>query len=162
MATRRSGGIGSRGFTLIELIAVIIVLAILAGVAVPRYIDYTNRARTAALQGTLANVRSAVHNFYANAALNGTAAYPTLAELDDVGVVMADTFPPNPYNGLNSVATATAGEAGASPRDADNTAGWRYYVVTTGTSATFTFWSDMNTATTAAKPGGGTYLANEL
>ena len=35
---RRTTG---RGFTLIELIAVIVVLAILAGVAVPRYFDYT-------------------------------------------------------------------------------------------------------------------------
>jgi prepilin-type N-terminal cleavage/methylation domain-containing protein len=32
-------------FTLIELIAVIVVLAILTGVAVPRYIDYTERTR---------------------------------------------------------------------------------------------------------------------
>jgi prepilin-type N-terminal cleavage/methylation domain-containing protein len=37
-----------RGFTLIELIAVIVVLAILAGVAIPRYIDHSQRAQAAA------------------------------------------------------------------------------------------------------------------
>lgn len=36
----------SRAFTLVELIAVIVVLAVLAAVAVPRYFDYSERART--------------------------------------------------------------------------------------------------------------------
>jgi prepilin-type N-terminal cleavage/methylation domain-containing protein len=35
---------GCRGFTLVELVAVIIVLAVLAAVAVPRYFDYRERA----------------------------------------------------------------------------------------------------------------------
>lgn len=34
------------GFTLVELIAVIVVLAVLAGVVIPRYFDYSNRAYT--------------------------------------------------------------------------------------------------------------------
>lgn len=46
MTTRRAHLL-RRGFTLNELIAVIVVLAILAGVAIPRYIDYSARARTA-------------------------------------------------------------------------------------------------------------------
>jgi len=88
----------ARGFTLIELIAVIVVLAILAGVAVPRYFDYTDRAKSAAVQGTLGNVRSACQNFYANATMTGTTAYPTLAQMQTVGTVMQDSLPTNPYN----------------------------------------------------------------
>lgn len=42
-----------RGFTLIELIAVIVVLAILAGVAIPKYIDYSQQARVTAAQASL-------------------------------------------------------------------------------------------------------------
>ena len=37
-----------RAFTLIELIVIIVVLAILAGVAIPRYYDYSSRARVEA------------------------------------------------------------------------------------------------------------------
>lgn len=47
MAKRR------QGFTLIELIAVIVVLAILSAVAIPRYIDYSNRARASATARTM-------------------------------------------------------------------------------------------------------------
>jgi len=36
-------------FTLIELIAVLVVLAVLAGVAIPRYFDFSQRARAAAV-----------------------------------------------------------------------------------------------------------------
>lgn len=42
-----------RAFTLIELIAVMVVVAILAAVAVPRYIAFSDRARVSAAAGTL-------------------------------------------------------------------------------------------------------------
>ena len=42
----------NRAFTLIELIVIIVVLAILAGVAIPKYIDYTANAKSSAAKGT--------------------------------------------------------------------------------------------------------------
>ncbi len=97
----------ARAFTLIELIAVIVVLAILSGIAIPKYFDYAANAKASACKGTLGGVRSAIANFYANSAVNGTAAYPTLVQLTTLGTVMQEALPNNPYNNASTVGAAT-------------------------------------------------------
>lgn len=147
-------------FTLIELIAVIIVLAILAGVAVPRYFDYTDRARSSALVGTVGNVRSAIANFYANASVTGTPAFPTLVQLTTAGTVLQDAFPNNPYNNFNTVTAATLTEWNA--RTVTGTAGWRYYVDNATNPPAYGFYANSTTATTAPNGSGGVSNANQL
>ncbi|MFT3685538.1 MAG: type II secretion system protein [Phycisphaerales bacterium] len=51
-------------FTLVELIAVIVVLAILAAVAVPKYYDYSTRARASAICGTLKVMQRGILTYY--------------------------------------------------------------------------------------------------
>lgn len=48
-----------QGFTLIELVMVIVILGILAAVAIPKFVDLSGDARTAATQGVAGSLASA-------------------------------------------------------------------------------------------------------
>ena len=134
-----------KGFTLIEIVMVIILLGFLAAAALPRFIDLSDEAQRAGTQGVLGGVRGGIAIFYANTALNGGsgARYPgTLAELQ--GSMADGRLPDSPYSAdaagsqatLNiDVADPPARIMGAKGAATDE---WMYNV------ATGQFWSGIN------------------
>ncbi len=133
-----------KGFTLIELMAVVIILAVLAGVALPKFFDYQDQAKLSSIKGTLGGVRAGIANFYANEALTSSSArYPTMTELTD-GSTMQEQLPDNPYNNNSGVETADA--AAATARTFGGADGWRYYVDNGLTPPAQTFFAHSDTS----------------
>ncbi len=60
-----------KGFTLIELIIVIVVLGILAVTAAPQFFNFSGDARTSTVKGLKGNIQGAYQTVYAKAAVEG-------------------------------------------------------------------------------------------
>lgn len=72
-----SASYGNRGFTLIELMIALAIMATLLSIVAPRYMDSLDRANEAALRMNLRTIREAIDQYKAD-----KAAYPaTLQEL---------------------------------------------------------------------------------
>ncbi len=107
-----------RGFTLIELMIVVVIIGLLASVAIPNFIALVGRAKEASVKTNMHVMQTAAEDF---AAVSGGRYPDDATDLSDAGQTLEQhvpfaSFPDNPFTAAPSVvqfdANPTGGAAG--------------------------------------------------
>jgi len=104
-----------RGFTLIELVVVIVILGLLAATALPKFIDVTTDARQSSVQGVAGGLRAAAALGQAQYVVNGSKSATNIS-MGGSNVTVLDE---NNNAGFGGRPTANAAGIGAAMPDPD-------------------------------------------
>ena len=141
-----------KGFTLVEILIVVIILGILAAIVIPQFTQASNDARMSSLVSDLQTMRGQVelykiqhgHKLPTNLVTQMTSItdFNGLVAGDaGVGVLKygpyLQKFPTNPYNNLDTVASDAVGPLG------NDSTGWHYHTTTAQFSANDTTTAGM-------------------
>jgi general secretion pathway protein G len=88
-----------KGFTLIELLIVIAVMAILVGIALPRFRGMQDSGNVAKAKGELRTLQTALESYYIHAGSE----YPTTLTALETAIpqIVADSLPTDPFTSGN-------------------------------------------------------------
>ena len=82
-----------KGFTLIELVVVIVILGILAATAAPKFIDLTGDARRSVMEGVQGSINSAVNLAHAKALVSNQTGATGSITIGSLSYAMVNGYP---------------------------------------------------------------------
>lgn len=85
----------SRAFTLIELIVVVVIIAILVGIAMPKYYDHSLAARNSADAASIGAINTALKLAFMDHRMTEAPASQWIDDVDDIAAIMNNSALPD-------------------------------------------------------------------